>query len=63
VSLAAVLHGPRDVRIEERPIPSLGDRDVLVEIRTVGVCGSDVHYYEQGRIGQFVATEPLVLGH
>jgi L-iditol 2-dehydrogenase len=63
MSLAAVLHGPRDVRIEERPIPSLGDRDVLVEIRTVGVCGSDVHYYEHGRIGQFVVTEPLVLGH
>jgi L-iditol 2-dehydrogenase len=41
----------------------LGDRDVLVEVRSVGVCGSDVHYYEHGRIGSFVVEEPLVLGH
>jgi L-iditol 2-dehydrogenase len=34
-----------------------------VEIRAVGVCGSDVHYYEEGRIGSFVVREPLTLGH
>ena len=61
--LAAVLHGPRDVRIEDRLTPVLGDRDVLVEIRAVGVCGSDIHYYEHGRIGSFVVDDPLVLGH
>src|SRR5919205_2407101 len=36
---------------------------MLVEIRAVGVCGSDVHYYEEGRIGSFVVDEPLILGH
>jgi L-iditol 2-dehydrogenase len=36
---------------------------VLVEVRSVGVCGSDVHYYEHGRIGDFVVEQPLVLGH
>jgi L-iditol 2-dehydrogenase len=62
-NLAAVLHAKRDVRLEVRPLPTLGDRDVLVEVRSVGVCGSDVHYYEHGRIGSFVVEEPLVLGH
>ena len=59
----AALHGPGDIRLETRALPELGDRDVLVEVRSVGVCGSDVHYYEHGRIGSFVVEEPLVLGH
>ena len=62
-NLAAVLHGIRDIRFEDRPVPTLGPRDVLVEVRAVGVCGSDVHYYEHGRIGDYVVAAPLVLGH
>ncbi|HEV8687579.1 MAG TPA: NAD(P)-dependent alcohol dehydrogenase [Gaiellaceae bacterium] len=62
-NLVAALHGPRDVRLETRALPELGERDVLVEVRSVGVCGSDVHYYEHGRIGSFVVEKPLVLGH
>src|SRR5438874_1794735 len=62
-NLVAVLHGPGDVRLEAREIPAVGRRDVLVEVRSVGVCGSDIHYYEHGRIGSFVVEEPLVLGH
>jgi L-iditol 2-dehydrogenase len=62
-NLVAVLHGPRDVRLETRALPTMGERDVLVEVRSVGVCGSDVHYYEHGRIGSFVVEQPLVLGH
>src|SRR5438034_842400 len=62
-NLVAVLHGTRDVRLETRGLPPLGERDVLVEVRSVGVCGSDVHYYEHGRIGSFVVEQPLVLGH
>ena len=60
---AAVLYAPHDVRIEERPVPLPGPEDVLVEVRAVGVCGSDVHYYEHGRIGRFRVEAPLVLGH
>lgn len=60
---AAVLHGVGDLRIEERPVPEPGQREVLVEIRSVGICGSDIHYYEHGRIGDFVVEAPLVLGH
>jgi L-iditol 2-dehydrogenase len=60
---AAVLYAPGDLRVEDRAIPEPGAREVLVEIAAVGVCGSDVHYYEHGRIGSFVVREPMVLGH
>jgi L-iditol 2-dehydrogenase len=59
----AVLHAPEDLRIEERPVPGPGRREVLVKVRSVGVCGSDVHYFRHGRIGSFVVEGPLVLGH
>ena len=60
---AAVLHAPGDVRIEERDRPSPGPREVLVEVTAVGVCGSDIHYYEHGRIGSAIVKSPMVLGH
>lgn len=60
---AAVLYAPHDVRIEERPVPHPGPGEVLIEVKAVGVCGSDVHYYEHGRIGSFVVRQPLILGH
>lgn len=60
---AAVLYAPHDVRLEERPMPIVGLNDVLVEVKAVGVCGSDVHYYEHGRIGTYVVRQPLILGH
>jgi L-iditol 2-dehydrogenase len=59
----SVLRGVRDVALEERPVPTPGPGDVLVRVRSVGVCGSDVHYYEHGRIGPYVVDRPLVLGH
>jgi L-iditol 2-dehydrogenase len=60
---AAVLHGVGDVRVEARPVPQPSPGEVLVRVRSVGTCGSDVHYYEHGRIGDFVVERPLVLGH
>lgn len=60
---AAIMYGTHDIRLEEVPVPELGPKEVLVEIEAVGVCGSDVHYYEEGRIGSFVVREPLILGH
>jgi L-iditol 2-dehydrogenase len=60
---AAVLRGPKDVAVEDRPAPRPGPGEVLVRVRSVGVCGSDTHYYDHGRIGRFVVEEPLVLGH
>jgi D-xylulose reductase len=49
----------RDIALNE----PLGPRDVRIDLRTVGVCGSDVHYYEFGRIGGFIVNAPMVLGH
>ena len=62
---AAVLHGIRDMRIEEtgRPSADAASGECLVRIRAVGVCGSDVHYYRHGRIGNQVVTGPHILGH
>jgi L-iditol 2-dehydrogenase len=60
---AAVLYGPRDMRIEERPVPSYGADEVLLRVLTVTICGSDVHYYTDGGIGTAVLSEPMVMGH
>jgi L-iditol 2-dehydrogenase len=60
---AAVLYGPRDMRVEERPLPSYGPDEVLLRVLTVTICGSDVHYYTDGAIGAAVASQPIVLGH
>ena len=49
----------RDIEIEE----VLGPHDVRIRLHTVGICGSDVHYYTHGAIGQYVVREPMVLGH
>jgi L-iditol 2-dehydrogenase len=59
----SVLRGVGDVVLEERPVPEPGPREVLIQVASVGVCGSDVHYYEHGRIGQHIVRRPLVLGH
>jgi L-iditol 2-dehydrogenase len=59
----AVLRGPGDVVLEERPVPEPGPGQVVVRVTSVGVCGSDTHYYDHGRIGRFVVEAPLVLGH
>jgi L-iditol 2-dehydrogenase len=60
---AAVLAGAGDVRLEDRPIPQPGPGELLIRVDAVGTCGSDVHYYDHGRIGEFVVESPLVLGH
>lgn len=60
---AARLYAPRDLRIDEIPDPTPGPGEVLVRVRAVGVCGSDVHYYVDGRIGDAVPTFPFTLGH
>lgn len=59
----SVLRGVHEVDVVEREIPTHGPDEVLVQVGSVGVCGSDVHYYEHGRIGPYVVDSPLVLGH
>jgi len=52
-----------EVAVEAARVPEPGPHQVLVEVAAVGVCGSDVHYFDHGRIADFVVREPLVLGH
>ncbi len=49
----------RDIALQDR----LGPGDVRISVDTVGICGSDVHYYTHGKIGPFVVKSPMVLGH
>lgn len=60
---SAVLHAPQQLRVEDRPVPTPLATQVLVEVRATGICGSDVHYYDHGRIGDFVLDTPMVIGH
>lgn len=60
---ASILRGVKDLTLEQRAVPSPEPDEVLVQVASVGVCGSDVHYYEHGKIGPFVVEQPLVLGH
>ena len=61
---AARLHGPRDLRVDDVPRPRAPQAgEVLVKVGSVGVCGSDLHTYLDGRIGDTVVKNPIVLGH
>ncbi|MEN8098750.1 MAG: alcohol dehydrogenase catalytic domain-containing protein [Chloroflexota bacterium] len=60
---ASRLYGIRDVRHDSLPRPEPGPGEVLLKVAAVGVCGSDVHYYLEGRIGSQVVTKPIIMGH
>lgn len=59
----AVMNGIGKMGYVERPIPTPADNEVLVKLDYVGICGSDLHYYETGAIGDYVVKPPFVLGH
>ncbi len=61
--LGAVLHGAKDLRLEERPVPDLRPGEVLLRVRRAGICGSDLHYFAHGYCAAFVPTRPFILGH
>ncbi|CAI7678541.1 hypothetical protein N7533_003881 [Penicillium manginii] len=61
---AFVLHPGGKFTYEQRAVPDLEtDRDVIVRIVATGLCGSDVHYWQHGRIGQYIVEKPIILGH
>lgn len=59
----AEMLGIGKIGFSERPVPSPKPGEVLVKVEKVGICGSDLHYYEQGRIGDYVVKPPFILGH
>lgn len=60
---AAVLNKPLDIEVKQVPIPEPREDEALVRVHCIGICGSDVHYYEHGRIGRYVVESPIILGH
>uniref|UniRef100_A0A8C5M4N3 Sorbitol dehydrogenase n=1 Tax=Leptobrachium leishanense TaxID=445787 RepID=A0A8C5M4N3_9ANUR len=62
-NLSVVVHGIGDLRLENRPVPVPGPNEVLLKMHSVGICGSDVHYWQHGRIGDFIVKKPMILGH
>ncbi|HTT68603.1 MAG TPA: alcohol dehydrogenase catalytic domain-containing protein [Gemmatimonadales bacterium] len=59
----ARIHGAGDLRLHDEPVPTPGPGEALVRVTAVGVCGSDVHWWQEGRIGDDRIEVPLVLGH
>lgn len=60
---AAYIHGVRDLRIGDKAPPEPRRNEVLLRVRAVGVCGSDLHYYKEGGIGPAIIRDPFVPGH
>lgn len=61
---AVVLKEKGRIEIDDvGPLPELGPGDVRIRVHTVGICGSDVHYYHHGRIGPYLLQKPMILGH
>ncbi|MCS3509656.1 L-idonate 5-dehydrogenase [Achromobacter sp. JUb104] len=61
--LNCAIHGAQDLRLDEQAPEPLAPTQVRVGIKAVGICGSDLHYYRHGRVGDFVIREPLTPGH
>ncbi|XP_038222008.1 sorbitol dehydrogenase-like [Zerene cesonia] len=62
-NLTAVLYKTKDLRLEQTPIPEIKDDEVLLRMDCVGICGSDVHYWQSGACGHFVLKDPMIMGH
>ncbi len=60
---AIVIHGPKNLRIEERPGAEPGPGQVAVAVGAGGICGSDLHYYHHGGFGSVRLRQPMILGH
>lgn len=58
-----VLYGQKDISIEKRAVPSIKNDEVLIKVKQVGICGSDLAYYRNGKVGDFTPSRPFVLGH
>ena len=61
--LQCSIHGAKDLRIEDVPCPQPGPDQALVKMGAAGICGSDMHHFQDGQIGKFKIQEPLIPGH
>ena len=63
MTIACRIHAAHDLRLEEEEAAALGPHDVALRLGAGGICGSDLHYFQHGRVGAFVMKEPLIPGH
>ena len=63
MTIAARIHAAKDLRLEEETAAELGPHDVELRLGAGGICGSDLHYFQHGRVGAFQMREPLIPGH
>jgi L-idonate 5-dehydrogenase len=63
MSLTCSIHGALDLRVVETALPQPGPHEVRLRLGAGGICGSDLHYYKEGKVGAFVVREPLIPGH
>ncbi|XP_051552019.1 sorbitol dehydrogenase-like [Myxocyprinus asiaticus] len=62
-NISMILHSKGDLRLEQCPIPEPESNEVLLQMHSMGICGSDMHFWQNGRIGHFVLKQPMILGH
>jgi L-idonate 5-dehydrogenase len=57
------IHGPKSLEIEDRPVPRPDTNELVIRLGAGGICGSDLHYYHEGGVGDFRLKKPFILGH
>jgi L-idonate 5-dehydrogenase len=62
-ALTCSIHGALDLRVGPDPVPQPGPGQVRLSLGAGGICGSDLHYFKEGKVGAFVVREPLIPGH
>ena len=62
-NLTVTVHKAKDLRINQTPIPKPRDNEVLIRMDSVGICGSDVHFWQDGGFGELIVRTPTAMGH
>ena len=62
-NLTVIVHKAKDLRIDETSIPEPKDDEVLIKMDSVGICGSDVHFWQDGGFGELIVKTPTAMGH
>ena len=62
-NLTVTVHKAKDLRIDKTAIPEPKDDEVLIKMDSVGICGSDVHFWQDGGFGELIVKTPTAMGH
>lgn len=62
-NLTVTVHKAKDLRIDRTAVPEPKDNEVLIKMDSVGICGSDVHFWQDGEVGEHIVKTPTAMGH